>query len=162
MRLAEKVQEWIRSLDWEDQVEENTENQTSSVNFGYGINEQSFKAWIETDEKRDWIKVYIYAPFKVLPKKFIEMHQLLNLINLDATMGAISLLDDGRLVWRHIVDFEDTDPSVKAINNQFDPGVNLFQRWFEEISAVALTKTTAQEIFDELNAPKEIEAPDEI
>jgi hypothetical protein len=90
------------------------------------------------------------------------MMQLLNRINNYASMGAISLLDDQRLVWRHIVDFEDTVPSDKAIYNMFMVGCNLYENWFEEISAVALTKATAQEIFDELDAPTEEQVPDSI
>jgi hypothetical protein len=47
----------------------------------------------------------------------------------------------------------------------FSYGVFVYQTWFEEISAVALTKTTAQDIFDELDTPSEStdeNVPDEI
>ena len=72
MRLAEKVQEWIYSLEWEDKIEVDEDNQTSQVNFKYRINEQSFNVWVETDEQTDVVKAYIYAPFKVIPKKSQE------------------------------------------------------------------------------------------
>ena len=52
MRLASKVQEWIDNREWEDRVEVDEENQRSRINFSYGINEQSFDLWFETDENK--------------------------------------------------------------------------------------------------------------
>jgi hypothetical protein len=165
MRLAEKVQEWIYSLEWEDKIEVDEGNQTSQVNFKYRINEQSFNVWVETDEQTDVVKAYIYAPFKVIPKKSQEFALLLNRINTEIWSGSFIDINGGNICWRHIVNFADTDPSIKTIDNLFSYGVFVYQTWFEEISAVALTKTTAQDIFDELDTPSEStdeNVPDEI
>jgi hypothetical protein len=69
MRLAQIVQDWIHNMEWDDQIKENEEDQTSSVNFGYGINDQSFKIWVETDEKRDWVKCISMLPSRFYPKR---------------------------------------------------------------------------------------------
>lgn len=159
MILADKIQELILSKGWNDVVIQDEENQSSSVNFRYNINEQSFSVFIDTDEARDAVKFYIQAPFNVLAKQVNEMALLLNRINIETPMGSFVVYPDGTLIWRHSIDFENIEPSTVSLDNNMGAGINCFREWFEEISAVALTKTTAQDIFDEL---EDEETPDEI
>ena len=162
MRLADKVQEWLNYREWDDKISLDDENQTSRVNFSYTINDQSFEVYIETDEKKDFLKFYFYAPFNASSKKVIDCAILFNHINLCSFSGTITLdHDKGRIRWHHIIDFEDTDPSATTINNAFNAGSHTFSRWFDEISEVALTKTTAQEIIDRLNSDSDAEASEE-
>lgn len=157
MKLADKVQDWLNKLEWEDKIVLDEENQTSSLNFTYSIKDQSFKAWVETDEERDVFKVYFYAPFNALSTKHTECAVLFNYINAISDWGSISLLDTkGTIRWRYVIDFEDTTPSVSAINNAFMVGANLLGTWFDEITEVALTKASAQEIIDRITTDDEL------
>ena len=148
MKLANKVQEWVISKDIEHQFTVNEDDQTSMLKFSYLLNSQKFLGIIETDEQRDAIKAFIYAPFNVLPNKINEFCILLNRLNLVENFGAVSVASDGSIRWRHFVDFEKTDPSIEAIDNLFNPGGSILHGWFDELTAVALTNTTAQEIFE--------------
>ena len=165
MKLAAKVQECIAINEWNDKILCDDENKTSSVSFIYIINKQSFKIWLETDENKDMISVYVYAPFNALPNKRHDCSMLFNHINNNTVWGSIACDDEnGSIRWRHSVDFEDTDPSIAAIENAFRVGGNIFNKWYDEITAVALTKTTAQEVIDHSHAipePKGVEAFDE-
>jgi hypothetical protein len=162
MRLADKVQDWLDHIDWDDKISLDEENQTSSLAFTYSIKDQSFKVWIETDEAHDYFKIYIYAPFNALPKKLTECAVLFNHINTISYRGALSLVDEkGSIRWRHVIDFEGTDPSVATIHNAFNGGADLLENWFDEITEVALTKTTAQQIIDQLEAASESESSEE-
>ncbi len=92
--------------------------------------------------------MYLYAPFKALPNKLDECKLLFNHINNFSTWGAITCDDEkGTIRWRHSA-FESTDPSVTAIDSAFRVGGDIFKHWFDQISSVALTKTTAQAIID--------------
>ena len=165
MKLAAKVQECIAINEWNDKILCDDENKTSSVSFIYIINKQSFKVWLETDENKDMISVYVYAPFNALPNKRHDCSMLFNHINNNTVWGSIACDDEnGSIRWRHSVDFEDTDPSIAAIENAFRVGGNIFNKWYDEITAVALTKTTAQEVIDHSHAipePEGVEAFDE-
>ena len=162
MRLADVVQEWVNYREWDDKVNLDDENQTSSLDFTYLIKDQSFKVWIETDEARDYLKIYIYAPFNALSKKLTECAVLFNHINASSYWGALSVIDEkGTIRWRYVIDFEGTDPSVATINNAINVGSNLLENWFDEITEVALTKTTAQQIIDQLKAASEAESSEE-
>ena len=111
------------------------------------------------------ISVYVYAPFNALLNKLHDCSILFNYINNNTVWGAIACDgENGSIRWRHSVDFEDTDPSIAAIENAFRVGGNIFNKWYDEITAVALTKTTAQEVIDHSHAipePEGVEAFDE-
>ena len=50
---------------------------------------------------------------------------------------------------------------MATINNAFNVGVNLLEIWFDEITEVALTKTTAQQIIEQLEASSQVDASEE-
>ena len=152
MKLATKVQEWITHNEWSEKISYNDENQTSSMSFIYIINEQPFKAWVETYEHKNMVSVFIYAPFTALPNKRHDCSILFNHINNNNVWGGIACDENGSIRWRHSVDFEDTTPSVAAIENAFRVGGSIFKTWYDEIISVALTKTTAQELIEYRNA----------
>ena len=89
MKLAEKVQEWLSHLQWNDEITLDEENQTSSVSFYYSIKNQSFKVWVETDEQRDVLEIYFYTPFNGLSNKLTDCAILFNHINACNKWGAI-------------------------------------------------------------------------
>jgi hypothetical protein len=152
MKLAKKVQNWITAKDVDHHFKIDENNQASFLKFEYKINEQTFLGIIETDEQRDAIRAYIYIPFNVVQDKLNEFSILLNRINSVEFFGSVTVANDGTVRWRHIVDFENTEPSIETIDNLFNPGCNIMENWFDEMSAVALTDITAQEIFDKLNS----------
>jgi len=163
MRLADNVQEWLDEIEWKDTVNRDEETQTSQLSTSFTINEQAFDLFIETDEKKDFLKIFLYAPFKAIANKYDDCIQLFNRINSLRRFGAVCLLDDGRIQFRHTIDIENTELSPIMITNILNEGRSQFEEWFEEISAVALTKKTAQQIFDEMDAPsEEEEVPDSV
>ncbi|MFI3223316.1 MAG: hypothetical protein QX191_09805, partial [Methylococcaceae bacterium] len=90
MKLAAKVKEWIAINEWNDKILCDDENKTSSVSFIYIINKQPFKVWVETDENKDMISVYVYAPFNALPNKRHDCSMLFNHINNNTVWGSIA------------------------------------------------------------------------
>jgi hypothetical protein len=152
LRLAHKVQEWLNSMEWNDVIDLDEENATSQLRFTYTIQEQNFDVYIETDEDSETVRVFIYAPINVLPKKADEFTLLLGRANAYIWSGAFITLPGGRICWRHFVNFAETDPSLKSIDNMFQYGIYVYSTWFEELSEVALTKKTAQDVFDRMDA----------
>lgn len=155
MKLADKVQEWINANEWDDKIDRNEESCTSSLCYRTDINGQPFTVFVDTDENKDYLKIFVYAPFNCIANKRIDCVTLFNRINMSITTGKILLLNDNRIVIRIASDFENAEPSLEVIQNMVNAGLSAFQNWFDEISSVALTKTTAQEIFDELDSSEE-------
>lgn len=164
MRLADKVQEWLDQNEWTDVIDRNEENQKSQLNITYGINNQPFDLYIETDEQKEWVSLYVYAPFNALPGKYKDCMSLFNRINANNFIGAFCLTTSGRIQFRQAIDIEDSDPSPMMIENMLNFGSSLIDQWFNEIASVALTKKTVQEVFAELDGSSvdEEEVPDSI
>jgi hypothetical protein len=164
MRLADKVQEWLDQNEWTDVIDRNEENQKSQLNTTYGINNQSFDLYIETEEQKDWLLLYLYAPFNALPDKYKDCMTLFNRINANNFSGAFCLTTSGKIQFRQSIDIENSDPSPKTIENMLNFGSSLIDHWFDEIASVALTKKTVQEVFAELDglSVDEEEVPDSI
>ncbi|MEY3880627.1 MAG: hypothetical protein RIQ94_1423 [Pseudomonadota bacterium] len=151
MRLASKVQEWIDNREWEDRVEVDEENQRSRINFSYGINEQSFDLWFETDENKEQLELYLYFPFKVKKDKLNDFVLLLNFIHSRSYIGGFCVLANRRIQYRHFVDVENAEPSIETINNMVGAGSDIITSWFEELVLVALTGKTTKEVIDDLS-----------
>ena len=161
MKLADKVQQWLDALEWEDEIVRNEEEQTSLMSTNYGINDQTFDLFVETDEKRDWIKLYLYAPIRVSDKKKGECAILFNHINSRFSIGSLHYLSNGRIRFSHVVDVENTEPSIELINNMLRSAVSIYEDWLEEISTVALTKMTAQQVIDDLEKNQKVDGDEE-
>ena len=151
MRLVSKIKEWLNSLNWNNEIYIDKETQTTFVSFPYQINDQSYDVIIESEEASDTIKIYIYAPFRVISTKITETTLALNHINTSILKGAFYVLPDHKVCWRDTVNFTETDPSIKTINNLLEYGVEVYQNWSKEISEVALSSETGQELLKILN-----------
>ena len=164
MRLADKVQEWLDQKKWTDVIDRNEENQKSQLNTTYGINNQPFDLYIETEEQKEWVLLYLYAPFNALPDKYKDCMALFNRINANNFIGTFCLATGGRIRFRQAIDIEDSDPSTTTIENMLSIGSSIIDQWFDEIASVALTKKTVQEVFAELDGSSvdEEEVPDSI
>ena len=154
MRLVSKIKEWLNSLSWNDEIYIDKETQTTFVSFPYQINDQSYDVIIESEEASDTIKIYIYAPFRVISTKITETTLALNHINTSILKGAFYVLPDHKVCWRDTVNFTETDPSIKTINNLLEYGVEVYQNWSKEISEVALSSETGQELLKILNGSR--------
>lgn len=152
MRLADSLQKALDDMMWSETLERDEAEQTAMLHVVYQVHEQHFDLYLQTDEEKDWIQVYLYTPFHALAAKHHDCALLCNRINCSFASGSIQMLSDGRIRFRHTVDVEGTEPSTAMIRNLIYAGGELFDLWFEELSAVALTKTTAQEIFARLDA----------
>ena len=108
------------------------------------------------------LKFYFYPPIYALPQKFIDCAVLFNYINSIYSGGSIASDFDGNIRWSYFIRFRETDPSIKTINDAFAAGKELFEQWFDEISEVALTQTTWQEILDRVDADSGKAVPDSI
>jgi hypothetical protein len=149
MRLTATVQQWLDSNGWEDPIEVNQEEQTSQLNFTYQIQEQSFNVWIETNEKRSSISIYLYAPFKVLPNKIDDFCKLQNEINISILCGSLVTFPKGNIRYQYTTRFINAEPSIEIIDNMLEAGYHSFNEHWDDISTVALTKTSYQTIVDQ-------------
>ncbi|MEI8186829.1 MAG: hypothetical protein WCG19_09035 [Chlorobiaceae bacterium] len=116
------------------------------------INNQKFRVYIEGDEKRQVLSLYLYPPYSVMEGKFVDACMLFNFFN-DAYQftGRISVSDDGTIRYKEFIDVENIEPKTAMIFHMLDCGIVLFQENNEAFAAVALTRKTYEAIRDELD-----------
>ena len=146
------IQAWIKEKEWDDEVTYNKETNESVVDFKVDIDGQLFSTYIEGDEEKDWLSIYLYAPFNVKKNKEVEILKLFNRIHMNTYYGRFVLLDEGRIQYKQIVSVKGTDVGASLIENMYGTAVFAFETWMDDLTEIALTKTTFDEWSDKQEA----------
>lgn len=168
MNYTKVMKEFLEAREWTDDLE--IDPNTSVVSLGTGINigSQSGRLIIEANNRTCIVEVFIYYELKCKEAKRPQMVSLLNGIHQRWSFGRFVVFPEGHIRWQHRVDFEDANPSGKSINNIVQPGWDAVGFFADAISAVALTKQTAEEALSEYDAAQldssasDVEAPSEL
>ena len=153
MPLTNVLSEWLIQEEWEDEIEVQDDRKSSHVVTSMSIEYQSHKMYLEADETKEWLSVYLYGPVKVPPDRFGEMSRLLNLINHRLGLGRIVCIDeeDGKRVqFLARVDVEGSVLRPKQIDNLVRAACGTFRNYGSIIAAIAITKQSAQDGWAEL------------
>ena len=152
MSFKEILEDWVKFKEWEDEVQVD-EDGDSTLAFAVDIDGQSFKVFFEGDEKRNWLKLFVYAPFNTRADKFQEMLKLVNHIHGRTYYGRITIdSDDGTIQYKQIVSVADVEVSTSFVESMFATGVAIYSDWLDDLAAVALTKKTFDQLNQEWNA----------
>jgi hypothetical protein len=145
MKYQKLLKAWIKEKGWEDEVTYNKETNESVVTFQTGISNQSFSTYIEGDENKDWLSLYMYAPFNVKKEKEIDILKLFNRIHSSTYYGRLVLLDDGQIQYKQIISLDKTDPSLSVLESMYGTAILVYEQWLEDLTEIALTKTTFEQ-----------------
>jgi len=149
MSIAEVVQEYFRLREWEDEVEVDEENNSASASFSYGIDDQSFKTFIEINEATSLLHLFMYAPNKCPEDKQAELLRLLNHVNTTKFCSCVVILPDGVIRQQYTLDVEDGSLSPKMVHNVLTYSVGIFEEHYAGIMSVIFAGKTAAEVIEE-------------
>ncbi len=160
MHLAKLIEEFVAEQDWgNDEVERDVEAGTSRFRTNLSINNQSFRLFIESNEERELLFLYLYPPFSVIEGKSVDACLLFNYLNDQYSYrGRLVISDSGSICYKDIIDVEKIEHHTAMIDNMLCSGFHLFENHIEAIAAVALTKKTYESIraeYDKEDATKE-------
>ena len=145
MKYQKLIKAWIKHKEWDDEVTHNKETNESVVTFSTEINNQVFSVYFEGDEKKDWLSLYMYAPFTVKEEKEIDILKLFNRIHCSTYYGRLVLLDGGRIQYKQIISLDKTDPSLEVLDGMYGTAILVYEQWLEDLTEIALTKTTFEQ-----------------
>lgn len=152
MNYTKVLKEFLDSREWTDELEVDPNTSVISLGTGINIGSQSGRLIIEANNRTCVVEVFIYYDLKCKEAKLPQMVSLMNGIHQRWSFGRFVVFPEGHIRWQHRVDFEDTNPTGKAINNIVQPGWEAVGLFADAISAVALTKQTAEEALSEHDA----------
>ena len=163
MRLATLVEEFLADLGWVDgiETEERFEGDASLrviTEVRITIENQTYRLFIDTIEKSQWLMLTLYPPYKVNEGKYVDACMLFNYFNNNYLYGGrIAVDDDGTIRYRQIIDVSDTEPSKNLIKNMLENGIDMFEQHAEAIALVSLTKKSYEAIREDIEKREEIE-----
>ena len=150
-KLPHVLQDFIDRNKWEDEIEIDDDSRSSRVSTRMTIKNQEYRLFIETDDEKAYIKVFMYTPFNIPEKKITDAKLLVNEINNWLDVGRLSVVEaDGPFQYKGVVDVENSEPHHALITNILAAASGTFTVWGEALGAVALTKKTAAEVLDEM------------
>ena len=152
--LAEVVRQWRDGQGWKtDEISLDEERMTSQLNAGVTLDgDISVRVFIETQEKMQWLQIYIYGPIKIPKKRYSESCELVNGIN-KGYLGLGSLLvgNNEQFLYFQCVDVEGAHLVPKMIENILDVGYAVFKKWNESMGQVVFAGISADEVFRKLD-----------
>ncbi|MEI8032978.1 MAG: YbjN domain-containing protein [Chlorobiaceae bacterium] len=160
MKLDHIIEAYVADQEWREvSVERDEAKETCEASLHLSVSNQSYRTFIEADEKREMFFLYMYAPFSVIEGKFVDACMLFNFLNDQYTYrGKLTVLDDGAIRYKECIDLDRLEPNMAMIDNMVSSGVGLFRDHCEAIAAVALTRKTYEAIredYDKKNAARE-------
>ena len=154
--LAEVVRQWPDGQGWEDEISLDEEEMRSQLNASVKLEGGiSYRVFIETDEKRQWLQIYIYGPIKIPKKRYSESCELVNGINRAylgfGGTGALMVGGDEQFLFFQCVDVEGAHLVPTMIENILTIGYGVFRNWNESMGQVVFAGISAEEVFRKLD-----------
>ena len=151
--LAEVVRQWRDGQGWEDEISLDEEEMRSQLNASVKLEGGiSYRVFIETDEKRQWLQIYIYGPIKIPKKRYSESCELVNGINRAyLRLGALVVGGDEEFLFFQCVDVEGAHLVPTMIGNILSVGYGVLEQWNEAMGQVVFAGISADEVFRKLD-----------
>ena len=148
MKYQKLLQEWLKEKEWDDEVSYDKETNESVVNFKVNINDQLFNTYIEGNDEKDWLSIFMYGPFNLKKEKEKDILKLFNRIHGATYYGRLVLHDEGLIQYKSVMPLDGVEPSTSLVQNVYSTAILVFETWLDDIAEIGLTKTT----FEEWNA----------
>jgi hypothetical protein len=154
LRYVEIMKEFLEYKEWNDGFDLKEEICQVFLETGLTVGHQSGRLFIEMNYDSELTDVYLYYNFHCRENKRDEVVKLINHLHLRWAPGRFELLPDGRVRWRHRVDFEGSSPSGVSIARIVDPGWDCTVMFVDVVVAVGMTNQTAEEALAEFDAAR--------
>ena len=151
--LADVVRQWRDGQGWEDEISLDEEEMRSQLNASVELEgDISVRVFIETDEKRQWLQIYIYGPMKIPKKRYSESCELVNGINRAyLRLGSLVVGGDEQFLFFQCVDVEGAHLVPTMIGNILSVGYGVLEQWNEAMGQVVFAGISADEVFRKLD-----------
>jgi hypothetical protein len=154
-------QEWLKSREWDDELEIDQENKSTQLGTMLEVNGQGYEVFLQGSDESDVVRVILYPPYIVRENKRNEACILTNEINQRIKGKFLIFADDGKFQFFDSVDLRGTSPSVVTIENLAGLAMEICAFWDPHLAAMAMTKITTAEILEEISKASE-EDTDEV
>jgi len=150
-KLKTVLEEFMAQREWRDELRHAAEAETTTLNTGIELSNQTGRLEVEVCEKTQFVTVHVIYSIKCKDSAYGELCKLLNEIHRRGNYGRFQCLGN-RIGWTHRVDFEGAVASAVSIERMVSPGWNLADQWADAIVDVAVLGRSADEALAALEA----------
>ena len=151
MPMTDVIRAWRDKQDWTDEITIDEVELTSSISLSYNEEGQVYRTYVEAEEKKQWLKVFMYGPIGIPANRYAEACQLVNRINLTTGFGRLCAIKDGEFQFRAVFDVEGGQAVPEMIRNMISEGLSCFTAWAGEMAQVILLSKTTEQVIKELD-----------
>lgn len=149
--MTDVIRAWRDKQDWTDEITIDEVELTSSMSLSYNEEGQVYRTYVEAEEKKQWLKVFMCGPIGILSNRYAEACQLVNHINLIDGFGRLCAIKDGQFQFRAVFDVEGGQVVPEMITNMIHHGISRFTNWAGEMAQVILLSKTTEQVIKELD-----------
>ena len=153
--MTDVIRAWRDKQDWTDEITIDEVELTSSISLSYNEEGQVYRVYVEAEEKKQWLKVFMYGPIGIPANRYAEACQLVNHINLTTGFGRLCARKDGEFQYRAVFDVEGGQAVPEMIRNMISEGLSCFTAWAGEMAQVILSSKTTEQVLKELDEAEE-------
>jgi len=149
MKLAGVVQAWLDKMQLPVEMRLNEAGGTASVEAGCEIEGRPYRLFVEADEARQWLSLYLYGSMPIPDEFHDEACRLVNAINLRfVSLGRLVAIRGKGFQFMALADVEGSTPSPALIKNMLDAGTHVFKLWAGGMGELIAGEKTASEAIE--------------
>ena len=161
IRLATPLRDFVRKMEWEDDVEEREEKASAHLSTRIGVGGQPCQLYIDAQDHLDAISVFCYLPFHATQANLAQACILSNAINRRSRHCRIEIdPDDGEIRGVVSADFEGLEPTGANVETMFHFCVGVLRDWMPALAEVAVVGRPAREVLEARDAAARAAAND--
>jgi hypothetical protein len=151
MKLAALIQQWLEQIQLKAEIQLNPADGTSAVETPCEVGGEPYRLFVEADEKRHWLSLYMYGAKPIPAERYDEACKLANGINLRfLSLGRMAAITGKGFQFMALADVEGSVPSATMIKNMLDAGTHVFKLWSGAMGELIAGDKSAEQVFAEI------------
>lgn len=162
MPLTDAVRQWLKSQGWDVEIEVSDDGERSVAATQVGIDEQSHRIFLESEESFHRFFVYVYTPFNVPASRMDVMARVVNRVNCRLPMGRLGCVDDGEsnpVQFKVAIDVEGSTLTPEQVHTMVGTALEVYGHFGSLLAATALTKKSLDQLWQDFE--QEVEEDEE-
>ena len=161
-RLAEPLRDFVRRMEWEDDVEDRDDKASAHLSTRIVVGGQPCQLYIDAQDNLDAISVFCYLPFHAPQANLAQACVLSNAINRRSRHCRVEIdPDDGEIRGVVSADFEGLEPTGANVEAMFHFCVGVLRDWMPAIAEVAVVGRPARDVLAARDASARVAADEE-
>ena len=148
MLLTQYLQSWLSEIEWNDEIRIDEENQTSHLSSSYKPDEHAYDLFVDINESKSLISVYLYSSVVVPESRFPELSMLFSHINNRLHIGRFTCLPGRKVQFGVSCDVEGCDIGYPLLSNMLNAAATAMDLWASEIGLVVFSSMTAADVLE--------------